>query len=546
MDQGQLDALYQQYLGRGVDPSGAASWGGADYNTVVQGILGSQEYQNRQQPQGQGIGPGWTPQAQGMADAIAPSGGGDINSIYQQYLGRGVDPSGAATYAGWDPQSIINAVTSSQEYRNRTGGGSQAVPAMQTQPQGQGIGPGWTPQAQPQQQPYTPGPSYGEYNFEMTGKPSDQELATNSDMANAWYRFSGTSPAPAMTWETAPDTIRYNPAEVSFYKDYGLEKPFSQSDIQSQVDPKSIRYGYGNTPYAAVKSNVPGLETGGEYIVNPQTGRFYLDASGNPIPVPLDPNRGKSGTFDSIMETAIPLFIAAASIPVLGGLGAQALGGIGALGEAGAIGAAEGAALAGEALPYTEAFDAANLFANGITDAGQLGDILASTGMDPFLAFDMGNLAAQGLSAEQIAQVMGYSYNAAELAGTGIQSFVPSAASAATSMLSASQLANLAKGGTTIASLVSKLTNSPSSKTPTSTSPSQLAKLLNPNGSTGSNQMAQSGSGFGLMKGNVNPFTYTKDMPVQTLATNKADPFAALNVAQTPITPYNPLAHLVG
>jgi len=90
------------------------------------------------------------------------------------------------------------------------------------------------------------------------------------------------------------------------------------------------------------------------------------------------------------------------------------------------------------------------------------------------------------------------------------------------------------------------LASNPSSKMPTSTSPSQLAKLLNPNGSTGSNQMAQSGSGFGLMKGNVNPFTYTKDVPVQTFAANKADPFAALNVPQTPIQPFNPLAHLVG
>ena len=62
MDQSQLDALYQQYLGRGVDPSGAATWGGADYDTVVQGILGSQEYAQRQASNGVSAPVGANPQ----------------------------------------------------------------------------------------------------------------------------------------------------------------------------------------------------------------------------------------------------------------------------------------------------------------------------------------------------------------------------------------------------------------------------------------------------------------------------------------------------
>lgn len=75
-----------------------------------------------------------------------------------------------------------------------------------------------------------------------------------------------------------------------------------------------------------------------------------------------------------------------------------------------------------QALPYTEAYDAANLFQNGITNANQIGDIMAATGLDPFIASDLGSLAAQGLSEAQLGQVIGASYTPAELAGTGFKS----------------------------------------------------------------------------------------------------------------------------
>jgi hypothetical protein len=510
MDQGQLDALYQQYLGRGVDPSGAASWGGADYNTVVQGILGSQEYQNRNQPS--------QPQAQGMAEVINP-GGGDINSIYQQYLGRGVDPSGAATYAGWDPQSIINAVTSSQEYRNRGGGGGGA---------GQSAPAAGNPQDLANQV----------FSLYRTNQNYDQQLnQLNAAPQNAdYYRARIGLLGQQMGWQTGQNTGDRNSVyqqQLESYLPGAKAAGLSDAEINNLINRNAAQQSAVNqeriasdakVPQGWVNQNIPGgwgtvaaaAALAAPYAIPALTAGFGAGAGGALTTTEL--LAGAGGAF-------VPVEGASFALPGMFSAGAGAIG---------------------QALPYTEAFDAANLFANGITDAGQLGDILASTGMDSFLAADMGNLAAQGLSAEQIAQVMGYSYTAPELAGTGIQSFAPNAASAATSMLSASQLANLAKGGTSIASLVSKLASNPSSKMPTSTSPSQLAKLLNPNGSTGSNQMAQSGSGFGLMKGNVNPFTYTKDVPVQTFAANKADPFAALNVPQTPIQPFNPLAHLVG
>jgi len=55
--------------------------------------------------------------------------------------------------------------------------------------------------------------------------------------------------------------------------------------------------------------------------------------------------------------------------------------------------------------------------------AAQLEDImLINYGTDPMLAADAANLAAQGYDAATIDQVLGYSYNASELAGTGIES----------------------------------------------------------------------------------------------------------------------------
>jgi len=73
------------------------------------------------------------------------------------------------------------------------------------------------------------------------------------------------------------------------------------------------------------------------------------------------------------------------------------------------------------ALPYTEAFDAANLASQGLSSAA-IAQNIAATGVDSFLAADIANLAAQGLAADQISQVLAYSYTPAELAGTGIKS----------------------------------------------------------------------------------------------------------------------------
>jgi hypothetical protein len=80
----------------------------------------------------------------------------------------------------------------------------------------------------------------------------------------------------------------------------------------------------------------------------------------------------------------------------------------------------------------------------------QLQDILAiNYGADPTVSLDAARLAREGYDAATINQVLGYSYNATELAGTGIESFAPestaglSAKDVLTNVNRARQLANL-------------------------------------------------------------------------------------------------------
>lgn len=75
--------------------------------------------------------------------------------------------------------------------------------------------------------------------------------------------------------------------------------------------------------------------------------------------------------------------------------------GIGALAAGGAASLIPSAASTvgevGQALPYTEAFDAANMAANGF-DAATIAQNIAATGVDPAVAQAMANAAASGLS----------------------------------------------------------------------------------------------------------------------------------------------------
>ena len=167
---------------------------------------------------------------------------------------------------------------------------------------------------------------------------------------------------------------------------------------------------------------------------------------------------------------------------------------------AGAEGAAYGAGTAAtQALPYTEAFDAYNMAQNGY-NAATIEQNLVATGLDSFLASDMASLAAQGLSAEQIASTLAASYTPAELAGTGIES-LNWGANAAKGLTAADALkyASQAKQALGVGGTLAKLLGGSGTGTG---SQKQLASLLG-GGS------AQTNDFLGQYKMNENPFTFT-------------------------------------
>ena len=113
------------------------------------------------------------------------------------------------------------------------------------------------------------------------------------------------------------------------------------------------------------------------------------------------------------------------------------------LSEAATAAAVEQAAT--QALPYTLAADASNLAASGF-DSATIAQNLTASGVDSFLAEDVARLAADGLSPDQIAKTLSYSYTPAELAGTGIESKALGAASKGISAGQALQAARLGMG----------------------------------------------------------------------------------------------------
>jgi hypothetical protein len=106
---GFLNALYADALGRGVDGSGAASWGGflangVSRNAVALGILSSVEYHTNL-----------------------------VESYYEMFLRRSADPGGLAVYVnllqhGSTDQQIISFILGSPEYFSRAVAGEFMMP----------------------------------------------------------------------------------------------------------------------------------------------------------------------------------------------------------------------------------------------------------------------------------------------------------------------------------------------------------------------------------------------------------------------------------
>lgn len=119
----------------------------------------------------------------------------------------------------------------------------------------------------------------------------------------------------------------------------------------------------------------------------------------------------------------------AAGADVFGGLAGTggAFESLGAAEQAAAaLSASQAAAEVGtavtQALPYTEAYDAWNLAQQGLGATDIASNLTISAGVDPFIAADMAQMAANGLTPEAIAQNLAYSYSTQELAPLGIKS----------------------------------------------------------------------------------------------------------------------------
>ena len=189
--------------------------------------------------------------------------------------------------------------------------------------------------------------SGNDYNWEMTGPPDPSVAWTDPNAAESWNNFAekqnelsggAGQQLPSITPEgvyVAPSPPTEPPSWLrpEDYVSNGFAAPYTPEQIQAAVAAENIRYGYQNTPYASVFG--PSDLSGGEYVVNPETGKFVLDQSGNPIPVPR-PNLSGSAFGDFISDKLIPGLI-------LAGAAGTGLGAAGLLGTAGAGGTALGA-----------------------------------------------------------------------------------------------------------------------------------------------------------------------------------------------------------
>ena len=235
--------------------------------------------------------------------------------------------------------------------------------------------------------------SYNDYNWEMTGAPDEVTIATNPEAVADYNRYvaevtggqggGGNPNLPQFIdnpvyedptyWNSGKTAYQTGGGETAYaesflrpeeYVSMGYAAPYTQAQILAAVNPENIRYGFGNTPYASVfgASDL----SGGEYVVDPNTGKFVLDQSGNPIPVPRE--QAGSGGFDSFMEKAIPALLFAGAAGT--GLGALGLLGAGGLAGAGALGATGEAATA-----------AASLTGNAFLDSAIASSALKGAGM---------------------------------------------------------------------------------------------------------------------------------------------------------------------
>jgi hypothetical protein len=436
-----LNALYEQYLGRSPDPSGISTWSGQDEASIIAGILGSQEYANNQSNQGNSGG----------------GGGSNSTPMYQDSSGNMVEEINTPVPYDEQVATLLRMGTPENQIQGLIG---------------------------------------TKENFNQNLKAQAQEVYERTGNLPSYAASSGFTPGPP-SW-----------LDPQHYVSEGYAAPYTKEQITGAVDPNNYRTMNGQL-YASAKG--PSDLSGGEYLINPNTGRFALDASGNPIGVTYP--REKPGTFESIMETAIPLFIAGASIPVLGGMGAELLGTTsGGFGLTGASGA-NGAMGANSALQLAPS-------AGTIGGFGSVSAPSLATGLGVGAG---GVLGAGALSPETVAIMeamkagTGYGLNASQVPNLaqGLELGTAGALGAGSSALS---MSDILKGLSTAKS--SGLTGALSQGAASGLSNS-LGKLA----------VGQEGMGMeipGIVRTNQNPFLQTQATPLQTPQKTELSSIASL------------------
>jgi hypothetical protein len=360
-----LNAIYQQYLGRGVDTSGAGTFAGMDAGSVIAAIQGSPEYAARA--------------VAGNAPAPGVGGGGtNLNSIYQQYLGRGVDPSGAASFAGQSADAVINAILNSPEYASHYaslgGAGSTALPpgaaaALATMD----VAPPWLPPAQYAQYgfnsqgkkdkeaqnvlAYTPGnkapesgPQVDENGHLIIPRGAEDGRSEGYQIApgGRYHQTFDMEGNPKITWEPSKFNLGGGtPVNLNQYGTGGFEGGIRMPDgtvvhydpytdnltvdaplSTYSTKPGDTRLGYRNQLYTGATNfgdttKFQGQDVGttrGEYLVDPKTGKVAVDKNGSPMPVYREPS-GDSG-FDKVMQQVIQAGIMVGGTAIGGPAGA--------------------------------------------------------------------------------------------------------------------------------------------------------------------------------------------------------------------------------
>ena len=395
MDEQYLRDLYTQVLGREPDPAGFAhnlgllQSGAISAGDLANAFTSSQEAQQnnipaaQEQQAAQGLLSGSTEQS-------TPSPSSQISQLYQNLLGRAPD-AGAQGWidslaAGNSIENIARDIGASQEARNKAISGLSPS-TLANDPNNFA---GQVTQLYASALGRTPDAAALEANIDLLNRNPD---------AFQWLAQSVTSSPEAQAYAQKTGVNLEN-AYTGAIQNYGL---FTPTPEQGGIGGFFQKAG----PY------LPFLLAGGA-IAAP-----YLAGAA-----------GGAGASTAGLTTA-EILASSGFIPTAGSSFAIAPG-------AAYTAAGLGAGAAGQALPYTTAFDAANLYGQGLSQAA-IEQNLAMTGIDPFLAADAAGLASQGLSDAAIAQNLSYGYSPAELAGTGIESMA------------------LSSGGTGIDNLLSSL-----------------------------------------------------------------------------------------